>query len=189
MSPDHIIKHLQLIPHPEGGYFREIYRSGAKPMLSRGQTDHAGELLTTTREGELRNVMTSIYWMPTRSSPLVHWCSNQSDHIHYYHHGAPLTYHLVHADGSYQRRILGPDVTQGQEPQVDVPGNCYKAAELEAGEYTLLGEAVAPGFDFRDFAWVSEQQLQQRLQDSQLVEQLSRFLKTRAERDFDRYYE
>jgi Cupin superfamily (DUF985) len=76
-----LVELLGLIPHPEGGYFLETFRSGSVPMTSRGQTDlavsNADCLVTTTGRNEarpdqspLRNALTSIYWLPTVDSPI-----------------------------------------------------------------------------------------------------------------------
>jgi uncharacterized protein len=190
-TPDCIIRSLGLIPHPEGGYFRETYRSGAAPMASKGSTDPSGSLISPRDKRGSRNLLTSIYWMPTRESPIAWWCNNLSDHIHYYHLGDPLTYHLLDEDGRYTRHVLGPDLDRGQLLQLVVPSNCWKAAELEAGEFTLLAEAVAPGFDFGDFSWVTAERLQQRMGENARTPPyaLSRWLKPDQSRDFERYYD
>lgn len=43
---------------------------------------------------------------------------NQSDIVHYFQGGAPLTYHLIHPDGTHERHVLGPDVAAGHTMQV-----------------------------------------------------------------------
>jgi hypothetical protein len=73
--PQQLVDKLGLIPHPEGGFFREVYRSGAEPMASKGETDPAGATLAATgRTPPERNVMTSIYWLLNRESPVGWWC-------------------------------------------------------------------------------------------------------------------
>ena len=70
--------------------------------------------------------------------------------MHYFHAGSPITYLLVDLEGKLHKVKLGLDYRQGEVPQLLVPSGYWKAAVLETGEYGLLGEAVAPGFDFRD---------------------------------------
>ena len=190
MTSEHIKRALGLIPHPEGGYFRETYRSGSTPMKSKGSTDEAGVVIDTERVGRQRNLLTSIYWMPTTDSPIAWWCSNLSDHMHYYQLGAPLTYHLLDEHGRYSQHVLGPVLDQGQVLQLMVPGGCWKAAELEAGPFTLIGEAVAPGFDFRDFSWMTDNDWTQGLGNhaSPVLRKLKRLLKPSQRRDFERHY-
>lgn len=132
------IEKLSLVEHIEGGYFSESYR--------------ATETMATDREGSARSVMTSIYYLLTDDRPIDHLHKNKSDIMHYFQAGSPITYLLVDLEGHLSKVKLGLDVSQGEVPQLLVPGGHWKAAVLEAGEYGLLGEAVAPGFDFRDMA-------------------------------------
>lgn len=190
MDKSAVIEALGLIPHPEGGYFRETYRSGAEPMRSRGATDLAGTLMHTARTPAERNVMTSIYWMLDRQSPVGYWCNNASDHVHYFHAGEALTYHVLSPEGRLTRHVLGQRLDQGQVPQLVVPGGWWKAVHLEQGEYGLIGEAVAPGFDFRDFRWGSHEELTRGFPSVfEAHPELLRFLKPEAGRDFDAYYD
>ena len=140
-----VVRQLALIPHPEGGFFREVYRSGAEPMASRGKTDESGAM-SLTPVGE-RNLMTSIYYLLTRENPRQWLALNRSDHVHYFHEGGDVLYRVLDpATGVLTSHVLGP-----ASPQLVVRGGCLKCAELLEGDYALLGEAVAPGFDFRDF--------------------------------------
>ena len=136
MTKNDWIEALSLVEHVEGGYFSEIYRSA--------------ETMSTPREGGDRSVMTSIYYLLTDDRPIDHLHQNQSDIMHYFQAGSPITYILVDLEGRLQKVKLGLDVRQGEMPQLLVPSGYWKAAVLEAGEYGLLGEAVAPGFDYRD---------------------------------------
>lgn len=131
-----IIQQLQLVEHMEGGYFVESYRSP--------------ESLSTQRSGNLRNLCTSIYYLLTDDRPIDYLHKNQSDIIHYFHGGSPITYLIIHPEGRLETAKLGFNLSAGEQPQLLVSGNCWKAAFLPSGEYGLLGEAVAPGFDYRD---------------------------------------
>jgi len=182
-----------LIPHPEGGYFRETYRSGSVPMSSKGKTDadaSRNSLMAVDRVDGQRNVLTSIYYCLTTDSPRQWWANNMSDHIHYWHGGGALTYHVVNPDGSHERTVLGPRAHLGEVMQLAVRGGSFKCAVLEPGngEFVLLGEAVAPGFDFRDFAFVSPAELKALVPDEGLYEQLKPNLKEQPETEFDDYY-
>ena len=153
-----------------------MYRAGSAPMTTNGQTDlSAKKLVQTDRGGRRpdgdgrRNQLTSIYWMPTKASPLLNLTVNLSDHIHYHHGGAPFEYKLVNPEtGEVTTHVLGPDLLRGQRPQVVCQGGWFKCGRLLCGgdpngggggggaDYCLLGEAVAPGFDFHDFSWVTQ---------------------------------
>lgn len=130
-----LIAMLNLLPHPkEGGYFRRTYESNKSVNTSGGQ----------------RMLLTSIYYMLTDDSPIGYLHRNQSDIIHYYHLGSPCRYWLVSPDGELEEYVLGPNLDQGEQLQLVVKGGYWKGSALVKGEYSLLSEAVAPGFDFAD---------------------------------------
>lgn len=136
LSKQQVIERLNLEPHVEGGYFRRTF-----------EASHRDKVLTEVGE---RFTLTSIYYLLTDESPIGRWHLNQSDILHAYHLGAPIRYYLIYPDGSLQVKTLGADIMMGHELQFVVPGGVWKASELVDGEYGLLSEAVAPGFDFTD---------------------------------------
>ncbi|MGK7900038.1 MAG: cupin domain-containing protein [Hormoscilla sp.] len=136
MTKEEIISKLKLVKHVEGGYFSETYRSEDK--------------MAVDRVGKERNVMTSILYMLTDDRPIDYLHKNISDVVHYFHAGSAVTYLIIHPDGKFEKIQLGMDLNAGEVPQMIVKGGCWKAATLLSGEYGLLGEAVAPGFEYRD---------------------------------------
>ena len=201
LSAQDYVESLGLISHPEGGYFRETFRAGSLPMTTKGKTDDASPAMHLTNAvkpdgktkrvgGGKRNMLTSIYYCLTSDSPRQWWANNMSDHIHYWHGGGALTYHLVHPDGSYERCVLGPRADKGHVLQLIVKGGSFKCAHLEpgSGDFVLLGEGVAPGFDFRDFAFVTAPELRALVPPERFA-QLKGFLKEQPEDEFDSYYD
>eukprot|EP01061_Rhynchopus_euleeides_P000638 TRINITY_DN10451_c0_g1_i1.p2 TRINITY_DN10451_c0_g1~~TRINITY_DN10451_c0_g1_i1.p2 ORF type:complete len:238 (+),score=65.99 TRINITY_DN10451_c0_g1_i1:98-715(+) len=160
---EEVVSSLGLQSHPEGGYFSETYR--------------AEEVVDTNRTGSTRNAGTSIYYMLTDKAPISTWAINLSDIVHSYHGGRALTYYVLHKNGTLETQRLGMDILAGERPQFVVKGGCWKATEIESprsGEWGLLGEAVAPGWDFRDFAMGSEADLVQEFpQHEQLIRRLA----------------
>ena len=160
---DKLISGLGLLPHPEGGYFREVYRSAAPPMESMGKTDERGRTMPVDGvDGGKRNEMTSIYWMATYEHYFLWMGLNKSPHVHYYQGGNPFTYILVYPDGSIEEITMGPDPSVGHVMQMVVPTGTFKAGFMhnkEDGAYFLVGEGVSPGFDFRDFKFISFDEL------------------------------
>ena len=148
MNKQALIDQLSLVEHVEGGYFSESYRSS--------------EQMETAREGKHRAVMTSIYYLLTDDRPIDHLHQNQSDIVHYFQAGSAITYLLVDLEGNLSRVKLGLNLAQGEVPQLLVPKGYWKAAVLESGEYGLLGEAVAPGFDYRDMTIIRAEEIQSR---------------------------
>jgi uncharacterized protein len=136
MNKHDLIKQLSLTEHTEGGYFVESYRSAT--------------ILPTSRLGSDRSLLTSIYYLLTDDRPIDHLHRNQSDILHYFQAGSAITYLLVNPAGELQKVKLGLNFARGEVGQLLVPGGYWKAAVLEVGEYGLLGESVAPGFDYRD---------------------------------------
>lgn len=148
LSKSDVMRHLGLDGHFEGGYFRETFRPTHRARLE-------------TPRGP-RGTMTSIYYMLTDDSPVDHFHTKHSDGIQYHHFGAPLTYHLIHPDGRYEAVVLGPDLAAGQVPSLAVAGGVWKAAELPAGEYGLVSEVVAPGWEMEDMILVTRAELLER---------------------------
>lgn len=134
-----LIQHLDLEPHVEGGYFRQTFKADHRDLV---KTD-AGE----------RTTLTSIYYLLTEASPIGHFHRNRSDIVHYFHAGDPLEYTLIHPDGTLEQRVLGPDPTRGHLLQMTVKGGIWKASTFHGDPkvgYSLIGEAVAPGFEYED---------------------------------------
>ena len=121
-TADEVIRRLGLAPHPEGGHFREIHRSAAA---------------------------TSIYFL-LKAGERSHWHRVDSDEIWNFHAGAPLDLALWPGKGLVQRHRLGTDLAAGERPQVIVAKNVWQSA-VSRGDWTLVGCAVAPAFDFAGF--------------------------------------
>ena len=68
-------------------------------------------------------------------------------------------YHMIYPDGRYEKVVVGPDILNGQQLQLAVPGGTYKAAELTSGSYGLVSESVAPGWEAEDMIDVSREEL------------------------------
>jgi predicted cupin superfamily sugar epimerase len=132
------IEHLALQPHPEGGYYRESYRS-----------DLLLENLPDSFPGK-RNASTAIYFLlPSDQKSLFH--KIKSDEIWHFHMGSPLHIYVLETKG-FKRHTLGLSLEEGELPQVVIPANTWFGAIVaEANSYTLASCTVAPGFDFSDF--------------------------------------
>ncbi len=156
-----IIQKFSLQMHSEGGYFSETYRSNM--------------MIETDREGQQRTLLTSIYYLLTDDRPIDHFHINQSDTMHYFHAGSAINYLILHPNGTLQKFKLGMNLAKGETPQLLVPGGYWKAAFLEEGEFGLLGEAVAPGFEYRDMKIAEPETFRQQFSD--LWDQLAPYVK------------
>lgn len=156
MSSHHeLIKKLNLEAHIEGGYFKRTYQSPKKINN--------------------RAIMTSIYYMLTKDSPIGYFHSNQSDILHYFHLGSPITYFTISPAGELETFILGPDISAGHRLQSVVKGGYWKASILKAGDFGLLSEAVAPGFEYRDMIIATPDMLASRFPN--LLEDIKMYIK------------
>lgn len=141
MTAAEIIQHLQLQPHPEGGFYKEVYRSA-------GTID--AHCLPQAFNGS-RNYATSIYYLLQRGDYST-FHRIKSDEIWHFYAGGNLLLHLIAADGNYQCIMLGNNLSEGATFQFVMPAGAWFAAEpAPETEFTLAGCTVAPGFDFNDF--------------------------------------
>ena len=143
MNKQSLIKSLQLERHIEGGYYRRTYESGHTLQTQRGE----------------RLLMTSIYYLLTDDQPIGHLHQNQSDILHFFHSGAPVDYFIITRHGELQTATLGPDPSRGHLFQLLVESGSWKASQLRDGEFGLISEAVAPGFDFADMRLAEQQEI------------------------------
>jgi uncharacterized protein len=131
------IARLALVRHPEGGWYRETYRSPERL---------AAEALPP-RFGGARAISTAIYYLlGAGERSALHRI--KSDEVWHHYAGAAVTLWMFEASGAARTVTLGGD----GEPQVLVPaGAWYGARIVTGGAYALMGGTVAPGFDFADF--------------------------------------
>ena len=135
------IRSLKLAPHPEGGFYREVYRC---------TEDLACRALPARYTGS-RAVSTSIYFL-LRGRDISRFHRLASDEIWHFYAGSPLTVHIIDPKGGFQAVHLGIEGRRRQQPQLVIKRHHWFAATVDhPREYTLMGCTVAPGFDFADF--------------------------------------
>lgn len=135
-----LVQQLGLAPHPEGGFYREIWRSteGVQPQDGRGH----------------RVGITSIYFL-LPAGAVSRWHRVRSDEVWHYYEGAPLELLSVPPGVRRMERIrLGP-LEPGQAPVHTIPARWWQAAR-SLGDYTLVGCSVGPGFEFADFELLAD---------------------------------
>jgi uncharacterized protein len=134
-----LISELCLEPHPEGGYFREIFRSPR-------QVQPADERST-------RSALTTIYFLLTKGQH-GRWHRVASDEVWHFYEGDPLEVYWIDDDDVVHQELLGTGSSDVHAMCV-VPAGCWQAA-TPRGEYSLVGCTVAPGFEFQDFEILAE---------------------------------
>jgi uncharacterized protein len=132
-----LIRRLELRPHPEGGWYRELYRSPLKVSTARGE----------------RAAVTMIYYL-LEAHQLSRWHVVGADEIWHHYGGAPLELYAYEPGTRELRRHLLEPAGSGDGPVAVIRAGIWQAARSR-GSFSLLGCSVAPGFEFADFRFVA----------------------------------
>jgi predicted cupin superfamily sugar epimerase len=126
-----LIDRLGLVPHPEGGHYREIWRSRERVQCRRGE----------------RSALTTIDFVLARGERSA-WHRVRSDEVWHLLEGGPLRLHVLAAGASLVQTVQLDDDCR----RWVVPADAWQAAE-PVGDYAWAGATVGPGFEFADFAF------------------------------------
>lgn len=134
-----LIANLGLEPHPEGGYYREIFRSArlVTPLDGRGP----------------RAALTTIYYL-LPGGAVSRWHRVTSDEIWHLYEGGPLE--VLEIDAGCSQLTRHQLVTGSETPVCTIAADCWQAAQALA-DYALVGCTVGPGFDFADFTLLADE--------------------------------
>ena len=128
--PKALIKSLQLVPHPEGGWYRETWRVNSP--------------------GGERASATAIYFL-LEHGQRSHWHRVDADELWLWHAGHPVALSIADGEHGETKEIeLGSDVLQGQQPQLLIPAHNWQSAQANCG-WALVSCVVSPGFNFEGF--------------------------------------
>jgi predicted cupin superfamily sugar epimerase len=127
---DRIIALLNLMPHPEGGHYRETFRDGGPPPAGKDGGDRAAS--------------TAIYFL-LKKDEVSRWHRIDAAEVWHFYRGAPLELKI-----GRHTYVLGPNIDEAEAPQIVVPPGEWQSAR-SLGDYSLVGCTVAPGFDFAHF--------------------------------------
>lgn len=133
-----LIAELELQPHPEGGYYRELFRSAAR--------------VQPTDARPVRAALTTIYFLLTAGAH-SRWHRVASDEVWHLYEGGELELLIADEQLSDVRRVVLGKASQGVGPVFVVPAGWWQAAR-SLGSYTLVGCTVGPGFEFDDFSFL-----------------------------------
>jgi hypothetical protein len=137
-----LIRRLDLQPHPEGGFYRETYRSAGK--------------VARQGSGEACPASTAIYYLLADGNHSA-WHRIRSDEVWHFYAGEPLYVHVLDEGGHLTSHRLGNALVHADAVfQVVVPAGQWFAAEcVDPASYALVGCTVAPGFEFSEFELAS----------------------------------
>jgi uncharacterized protein len=128
---ERLIGELELAPHPEGGWYRETYRS----------------TLTVAAYGSPRAALTNIYFLLSGET-FSAWHRIDADETWHFYRGTGLVIFVIGTDGRFEERVLGPDGPW----QTTIPaGLLFASQATPSNGYALAGCSVAPGFEFAAF--------------------------------------
>ena len=140
------IRHLDLLPHPEGGFYKEVHRTLEKTNELPDRFDGP------------RSFSTSIYYL-LRSGDRSVFHRIKSDELWHHYDGSSLTIYVLET-GGLRTHKLGKSIEKGELPQLIIPANHWFAARVEhTASFVLAGCTVSPGFDFRDFEMAAKEDL------------------------------
>lgn len=135
------IQHLQLAPHPEGGFYREQYRSNIEISIKNLPIGYTAP----------RRIATSIYYL-LRSEDISRLHRLRSDELWYFHTGSPIKIIYLDAEGKKHTNILGNNHEKAEHYSLLIPAGCIFCAEINTeNSFTLVSCVVTPGFEFDDF--------------------------------------
>lgn len=135
------ITKLELQPHPEGGYFKETYRSDEIAIEDVAKLGFNGN----------RNFCTAIYYL-LEGTDFSAFHRIKSDEMWHFYAGSPLIIYMIDGAGNYREITLGNNLQSDEYLQFTVPKNVWFAAKpVEESSFSLIGCTVSPGFNFADF--------------------------------------
>lgn len=140
MTGADFIKQLKLEPHPEGGYYRQTYKSA----------QYVTRAALPERFGGDRPISTAIFYL-LQKGDFSSFHKIKSDECWHFYLGGTLYIHILKNNGEHLLEKLGTGIRNGEKLQYIVPAETWFAAEPAPGAaFTLTGCTVAPGFDFID---------------------------------------
>lgn len=161
-----IISRLKLTPHPEGGWYSEIYRSD--------EIIHNSAL--PERYSEPHNFSTSIYFL-LGSNDFSAFHRIRSDETWHFYKGSPVAIYVISPQGEFSEIIMGNNLRKQQQLQFTIKRGSWFAAKIKGnGPYALVGCTVSPGFEFADFELGIRQKLTEKFpQLSKIICEFTRF--------------
>jgi len=163
-TAEYWIERLNMESHPEGGYFKEMYRS---------MENISNKALPGRYNGD-RSFATSIYFL-LHEDKISGFHRLRSDETWHFYQGTTLELFVINKKANLERLLLGPDFDSGERLQITIPKNHWFGSRVvDQHNYTLAGCTVAPGFHFGDFELAARDALiQQFPQHERIISELT----------------
>jgi len=141
ITAEFLIEKFKMEKHPEGGYFKEVYRS----------EEHIKKSALNERFGGDRAYSTAIYFLLI-GEDISKFHRIKSDEIWHFYEGSGLIVHVIDKIGNYTQLLIGDNPKDGYDYMITVKqGDWFAAEVIDKQSFAFVGCTVAPGFDFEDF--------------------------------------
>ncbi len=149
MTAKDLIDRFQMLPHPEGGWYKENYRSAEQISANDLPERFLGS----------RSISTAIYFLMEQGN-FSAFHKIKSDECWHFYAGQTLMIYIINSFGALEIIKLGNNINNEERFQFVVPANCWFASRpANESQYSFVGCTVAPGFDFNDFELASADEL------------------------------
>ncbi len=134
-----LMKTYKLQPHPEGGYYAEVWDA-------------------SQRQGE-RPLAGSIFFLLC-GEDISHLHIIDCDEVWYYHEGCGMQLTIITPDGKVSTEKLGTNIDAGEKMMIAIPsGQIFGARNLDSSGYTFVSCATAPRFNYEGFRLIKMDEL------------------------------
>ena len=151
MRNEHLywVNKLEMLAHPEGGFYKETYRSENSFI--------ANDNLFKQEE---RVYSTGIYFLLNENNFSAFHKIKSDEMWHYYTGSNSLIVHEIDLKGNYKSTAIGPNIEAGEVFQYVVKAGVWFASDIKKKEgFALVGCTVSPGFDFKDFEMADQSEM------------------------------
>lgn len=149
LTAETLVNYFEMLPHPEGGYYKETYRSNELMAQNALPERFVGD----------RSFSTAIYFLLEKGN-FSGFHKIQSDECWHFYAGQTLLIYVLHHNFELEVIKLGDNLLNGEVFQAVVPAGCWFASEpAPNSEFSFVGCTVAPGFDFADFELAKAEEL------------------------------
>lgn len=151
---EEIISRFQLLEHPEGGFYKETFRSG-------------------NQQGN-RSVLSSIYYL-LYGNHVSNFHTIDADEAWYHHEGGILNIHTFHPDKGYSVLRLGSVSDNASPFHIVEAGTIFGSCLEKENDFALVSCAVAPAFEFEHFVLNTREELLQLYpEQTEIIHRLTR---------------
>jgi predicted cupin superfamily sugar epimerase len=159
LTAETLVTYFKMLPHPEGGYYKETYRSDELIAHNALPERFTGD----------RVFSTAIYFLLEKGN-FSGFHKIQSDECWHFYAGQTLFVYVLHNNDSLETIKLGSNLLNGEVFQAVVPAGCWFASEpAPNSEFSFVGCTVAPGFDFADFELAKADELAKEFPEHEIL--------------------